>query len=618
MTLAPGAKFCPGCGGKQDAAPPPQPVPTQGGPTRTHMAATASGKRVAIETPARSLITCTGDAFNFMVTDNHTKTIQKQDLYDVYSMPGGNIAFRSVHSGGFLSADNSSAMLCQRSAAFDHKGKQVVPMEAAFKVQQMGSGKFALYSLTRRMYLCSSSVQTRDGRIEVRTAAAAPQPSQNTLFTVHRMGVPPPPPRGPYHVYTPPGGHAGQRKYLAYTGAVQCPTCKTALGVQPNTTFCQCGNCKTNLNARYAQPVKLNNGYTYDYDNYDSSDWEDNETKKHKKHKKQKKHKKEEKENNGLLIGACVVVGGVLIADAMPAEAWEGIGQGVVASGEFIGEGAMAGGELVGEGAVLAGEGVVAGAGFVADGASGLWESGIGDAMADGGEFVVDNAVEAGGFVADGAATAGGAIADGAGAVWDSGVLQDAGGAMADGAGAVGGAVADGAGAVWDSGVMQSVGGVAMDGAGGVAEGAVAGAEFAGEAGGAIAGFAGDAGGAIAGVAGDAGGAIAGVAGDAGGAIAGVAGDAGGAIAGVAGDAGGAIAGVAGDAGGAIAGVAGDAGGAIADVAGDAGGAVCDCCGSIGDICGDCFGSIGDICGGLGDCLGGLGDCLGGICDILG
>jgi len=410
-----------------------------------------------------------------MVTSNLTKIIQKNDLYDVYTMPAGNIALRSVHSGGFLAVDAMSANLCQQSAAFDPQGKQVAPISAAFKVQPLGNGRMAMFSLTRRMYLSSQSMQTIDGFTQIYTSASAPQLDvgqlQSTSFVVQRMGVPPPPPpQGPYHTFTPPGGHAGQRKYLAFTGAIQCPTCKNVLGVDPDTTFCQCGVCKTNLNARYAQPVKLK--HQYDSDGYQ---------KKHKRKKnkqKKRKHHKDDSDDNTLIIGACVVVGGIMVADAMPAEAWEGMGDGIVMGAEFIGEGAIAGAGLIGDGAEVVGEGIVDGAGFAADGLEGLWESGVGDAMADGGEFVLDGAVEAGGFIADGAAAAGGAVADGAGAVWESGVLQTGGEAMADGAGAVGGAVADGAGAVWDSDVLQTAGGGIMEGAGFVGEGAVAGAGY--------------------------------------------------------------------------------------------------------------------------------------------
>ena len=57
-----------------------------------------------------------------------------------------------------------------------------------------------------------------------------------------------------------------------------------------------------------------------------------------------------------------------MVADAMPAEAWEGMGDGIVMGGEFIGEGAIAGAGLIGDGAEVVGEGIVDGAGFAADG----------------------------------------------------------------------------------------------------------------------------------------------------------------------------------------------------------------------------------------------------------
>ena len=57
-----------------------------------------------------------------------------------------------------------------------------------------------------------------------------------------------------------------------------------------------------------------------------------------------------------------------MVADAMPPEAWEGMGDGIVMGGEFIGEGAVAGAGLIGDGAEVVGEGIVDGAGFAADG----------------------------------------------------------------------------------------------------------------------------------------------------------------------------------------------------------------------------------------------------------
>ena len=198
-----------------------------------------------------------------------------------------------------------------------------------------------MFSLTRRMYLCSQSVQSLDGFTQIHTSASAPQLDigqlQSTSFVVQRMGVPPPPPPGPYHTYTPPGGHAGQRKYLAFTGvsslsltpsllgflstsctlalgvlvecstgcstecttecalagAIQCPTCKNVLGVDPDTTFCQCGVCKTNLNARFAQPVKLKH-------KYDSDGYQKKHKRKKNKQKKSKHYKDDSDDSDGM------------------------------------------------------------------------------------------------------------------------------------------------------------------------------------------------------------------------------------------------------------------------------------------------------------------------------
>ena len=41
----------------------------------------------------------------------------------------------------------------------------------------------------------------------------------------------------------------------AFTGAMQCPNCKTVLGIDPTTTYCQCTVCKSNLNAKFSSAV---------------------------------------------------------------------------------------------------------------------------------------------------------------------------------------------------------------------------------------------------------------------------------------------------------------------------------------------------------------------------
>eukprot|EP00658_Telonema_sp_P-2_P005418 TRINITY_DN12020_c0_g1_i3.p1 TRINITY_DN12020_c0_g1~~TRINITY_DN12020_c0_g1_i3.p1 ORF type:complete len:233 (-),score=44.16 TRINITY_DN12020_c0_g1_i3:25-723(-) len=192
-------------------------------------------------------------------------------------------------------------------------------------------------------------------------------PPEFQRLIVHRLAVPPPPPQGPYHIWSPPGGHPGQRKYLAFTGAILCPTCKTVLGIDPDITFCQCAVCQSNLATRYCQPVQLAQGY--DYGKLPN--------KKHQK-KKKKKDKDKDSGSSGLLAaGAVGVVGGVLLADALPDGTFQAVGGVAVASGEFIAEGAVAGGEVA-----------VDGAGYAIDGVEGLWDSGVGDALTDAGHDI--------------------------------------------------------------------------------------------------------------------------------------------------------------------------------------------------------------------------------------
>ena len=71
-----------------------QPPPQQ----PTHIQATPSGKRIALQTSSGSLISAGGAEAQFMVTSNLTKIIQKNDLYDVYTMPAVPTSLRPPHN----------------------------------------------------------------------------------------------------------------------------------------------------------------------------------------------------------------------------------------------------------------------------------------------------------------------------------------------------------------------------------------------------------------------------------------------------------------------------------------------------------------------------------------
>ena len=71
-----------------------QPPPQQ----PTHIQATPSGKRIALQTSSGSLISAGGAEAQFMVTSNLTKIIQKNELYDVYTMPAVPTSLRPPHN----------------------------------------------------------------------------------------------------------------------------------------------------------------------------------------------------------------------------------------------------------------------------------------------------------------------------------------------------------------------------------------------------------------------------------------------------------------------------------------------------------------------------------------
>jgi len=326
-------------------------------------------------------------------------TIGVSEVFSLFKTKDGKVALRNDSSSNFLLVDplrsqpSGSQQLLQSAIAFPTIVFEVVADQAG------RTGKVALRASNGLFLSCQSGA---DGRSLIRADKEQVDPS--ALFTVHRLGVPPPPPPegAYYHIYTPKGGHPGQRKYLKFTGAIKCPGCQKVLGVDKTTTCCQCSACKTNIVVRYAKPVKLS-------DQYSSGLEED------------------------ALV--CAMVGGVVVASVLAPTCYDMLGDvDFEPAGEAVADVAVAGAE------------------GVADGTTALWDSGLGDALEDGGEVVVDGAVEAGGFIADGAAEAGGLVVEGAEAVWESGVLQDA-----------GGMAVDGATAVWDSGVLQDVGDVACD-----------------------------------------------------------------------------------------------------------------------------------------------------------
>ena len=152
-------------------------------------------------------------------------------------------------------------------------------------MKEKGTGRVSLLTATGNYLNCMTA---SDGVNYVYINAPVPGPS--TSFTVHRLGVPPPIPQGPYHIYTPPHGHPGQRKYLAFTGAIECPKCRTVLGVDPNVVSCQCPKCHSNIIVRYAKPIQTSKRF-------------------------QEKHRRHS--GSGLSTGEavlCGVVGGVLLA----------------------------------------------------------------------------------------------------------------------------------------------------------------------------------------------------------------------------------------------------------------------------------------------------------------
>merc|ERR1712216_1012194 len=58
--------------------------------------ATPSGKRIALQSCINCLLTCRSKAQNFRVEHSPNKKITKEELLDIYTMPKGEICFRSV------------------------------------------------------------------------------------------------------------------------------------------------------------------------------------------------------------------------------------------------------------------------------------------------------------------------------------------------------------------------------------------------------------------------------------------------------------------------------------------------------------------------------------------
>eukprot|EP00656_Telonema_subtile_P029845 TRINITY_DN32911_c0_g1_i1.p1 TRINITY_DN32911_c0_g1~~TRINITY_DN32911_c0_g1_i1.p1 ORF type:complete len:427 (-),score=71.92 TRINITY_DN32911_c0_g1_i1:89-1369(-) len=336
--------------------------------------ATPSGRRIALQSFHPSIVSCLDAQQGFQVLLSSSKTISKADLLDVHSMPQGNVCFRSVATGGFLAVDPMTGVLGQRSARFHQNGvTQVAPLEASLRVMPAGQGRVHLFSVA-----CQQYIALTNGVLGASQQQLGPQ----TSFFVHRFGVPPPPPppHVAYHIHAPKKGHPGQRKYARFTGAIQCPKCNSVLGVDPETTFCQCAVCHSNLNARYCKPVGLADGSSYA-----------TLKKKHKK-KHKKDHKKGHSGSDMAVMGLVGVYGGVLVADSLPEGTFSAVGRAAVQVGE------------------TAEDGAVVSATLASDAVEAVWEDT--EWLETGGEFVVDGAVGGAGLAADGAE-----------ALWDTGVL---------------------------------------------------------------------------------------------------------------------------------------------------------------------------------------------------